>query len=93
MPDVVTAGCVAALPPRPSGTVGAAIKSMKNDAPNPPSAAEPQPKGAGAPRVPTLEPTQRDNHGEAKSPHGEARSPRVAPEPAVTPVNPDQADG
>lgn len=51
--------------------------------PNPPSAAEPQPKGA--PRAP-VPPARRNN--------GEADSPQAAPEPhGNTPVNPDQADG
>jgi len=56
-----------------------------NQAPNPPSAAEPQPKpgapdNAAAPRPP--------------KPQKGAAEPQVAPEPGGdTPVNPDQSDG
>jgi hypothetical protein len=63
-----------------------AMSQTPNQAPNPPSAAEPQPKpgtgeqGAAPPPSPT--------------PHKGPKEPQVAPEPGGdTPVNPDQSDG
>ena len=58
-----------------------------NQAPNPPSAAEPQPKpGTEAAREAPAVPLPRKRVDE--------NEPQVAPEPAgETPVNPDQSDG
>ena len=63
---------------------------MTTNAPNPPSAAEPQPKPGTATKdaPPAPEPAPRKGIG------GDAPSPQVAPEPpGGTPVNPEQSDG
>jgi hypothetical protein len=61
-----------------------------NQAPNPPSAAEPQPKpGADAKDAPP-----RPSPAPRKVSNGEVVSPQVAPVPPDDmPVNPDQSDG
>lgn len=62
------------------------MSQSKNQAPNPPSAAEPQPKPGGDRRAAPAVPLPRKRVDELESSDAEA-------DPQQTPVNPEQSDG